>query len=224
MRTMSSPSPVLTTPRLRGWSHAVAAFVAVVATVGLAARGRQDPPLLGPLLVYGASLIFLFTASAVYHLGAWQGRLRTLFRAIDHAGIFVVIAGTYTPVCVTLLSGDLRTWTLVLIWALAASGVGVSIAPLELPRWTRVGLYAGMGWGAIVPTAGLVQSLPPQATALLIAGGLLFSIGAVIYARRSPDPLPHLFGFHELFHLFVIAGSVAFFAVIWTWIVPFPRA
>ncbi len=224
MRTMASPSPVLTTPRLRGWSHAIAAFVAVAATVGLAARGWQDPPLLASLLVYGLSLIFLFTASAVYHLGAWQDRRRALFRAIDHAGIFVVIAGTYTPVCVAMLAGDLRTSSLVLIWALAAAGIGVCIAPVELPRWLRVGLYAGMGWGAIVPTASLVQALPAQATALLIAGGLLFSIGAVIYARRSPDPLPDLFGFHELFHLFVIAGSVAFFAVIWTWVVPFPRA
>jgi hemolysin III len=224
MNTFSTASPPTVRPLLRGWSHALATGAAVVATAALASRTADDPARLASLLVYGASLILLFGASAIYHLGGWQGQRRAFFRAIDHAGIFVVIAGTYTPVGVIVLAGGLGTAMLVFIWLLAAIGVVISAAPIELPRWIRVGLYACMGWTAVVPTAALVQALPLTATALVVVGGVLYSIGAVIYARRRPDPLPRIFGFHELFHLLVIAGCAAQFAVIWIWVVPFGRA
>lgn len=175
------------------------------------------------MLAYGLSMIELYAVSAVYHLRAWQGRGRGIVRALDHANIFILIAGTYTPFCVNVLSGWLGPTVLVLIWTLAAVGVMCSVLTLAMPRWATVALYLGMGWVAVVPSPSLVRVLPLTAVGLLVGGGLLYTTGAIIYARRWPDPLPSVFGFHELFHLFVVAGSAAFLATIWIWVVPFPR-
>ena len=122
-----------------------------------------------------------------------------------------------------MLSGWLRPAVLMLIWSLAAIGVTFSVLTLSMPRWATVALYLVMGWVAVVPAPSLVRLLPPPAVALLIAGGLLYTAGAIVYARRRPDPFPSIFGFHELFHLFVVAASTAFFAAIWVWVMPFPR-
>jgi hemolysin III len=183
----------------------------------------EDPPRLLSMLVYGLSTIVLFATSAAYHIGPWHGRRYAVLRALDHANIFVVIAGTYTPFCVNVLSGWLGPTILVVIWALAAAGVTLSVTTLRLPRWATVALYVGMGWVAVVPAPSVVGLLPLAAVGTLVGGGLLYTAGAIIYARRRPDPLPTVFGFHELFHIFVIAGNAAFLAVIWIWVVPFPR-
>lgn len=215
-------SAIPTRPLLRGWSHAVALVGAVASTVALAVRSQDDPPRLLSMLVYGLSMLSLYAVSAAYHLGLWEGR-RRLLRALDHANIFVLIAGTYTPICLNVLSGWVRPAVLLLIWALAALGAASSVSTLALPRWATVALYLAMGWVAIVPAPALVAALPGPAIALLVAGGLLYTAGAVVYARRRPDPLPRIFGFHEVFHLLVIAASAAFLAVVWIWVLPFPR-
>jgi hemolysin III len=210
-------------PRLRGWSHAVAAVAAVIATVGLCARTWEDPPRLFSVLVYGLSSILLFTTSAVYHIGHWRGRRFTLLRALDHANIYILIAGTFVPFCVNMLSGWVRPAILVVIWSLALAGAALSVAAFKLPRWVAASLYVAVGWVGIVPAAMLLHSLPLPAIATGAAGALLYTIGAVIYARRRPNPWPRTFGFHELFHLLVIAGNAAFLLAIWVWVVPFPR-
>ncbi len=197
---------------------------AVAATGGLLARSGDDLPRLLSMLVYGLSMIELYAISAIYHIGRWQGRRRHMLRALDHANIYIMIAGTYTPFCVNVLSGWLRPTVLGLIWTLAVLGAASSIFTLALPRWTAVALYFGMGWVALIPAPTLVGALPLTATALLLCGGVFYTIGGVIYARRRPDPFPRIFGYHEIFHLFVIAGSAAFLAVIWMWVLPFPRA
>lgn len=216
---MSSPP---SRPLLRGWSHALALAGAVASTVALMDRSREDPPRMFSMLVYGLSMLSLYAVSAAYHLGLWQGR-RRLLRALDHANIFVVIAGTYTPICFNVLSGWLRPAVLVLVWTLAVLGAASSASTLALPRRATAGLYLGMGWVAIVPAPALLVVLPGPAIALLIVGGLLYSAGAVVYARRRPDPLPDIFGFHEVFHLLVVSASAAFLAVVWIWVLPFPR-
>ncbi|MCC7106095.1 MAG: hemolysin III family protein [Chloroflexi bacterium] len=223
MTTTATRISTPTKPLLRGWSHAAAGLAAVVLTVALCLRSADDPPRLVSLAVYGLTLINLFAVSAIYHLGSWQARWRTFVRAMDHANIFVVIAGTYTPICVNVLSGRLRIGILLLIWTLAVVGVALSVATLSRPRWLTTGLYAAMGWGAAVPAISLQGVLPGEVTGLIALGGLIYSLGAVVYARRWPDPFPRVFGFHEIFHLFVIAASGVFFAIIWTWVVPFPR-
>jgi hemolysin III len=211
-------------PLLRGWFHAVAALGAVAATVGLLLRTQDDPIRLLSMLVFGLSMIELYALSAVYHIGSWQGRRRTVLRALDHANIFVLIAGTYTPICVNVLSGWLRTGVLALIWSLALAGVIGAVFTLRLPRWLSTGLYIVMGWVSVAAAPEIARILPWEALGLLVGGGVLYSVGALIYALRRPDPFPRVFGYHEIFHLFVIAGSAAFLFAIWVWVVPFPRS
>jgi hemolysin III len=169
-------------------------------------------------------VIGLFAVSALYHLWPWQATGRRAVRALDHASIFVMIAGTYTPFCVNILSGWLRAAALVAVWLLALLGVVRSAAGLSLPRWTGAGLYLALGWAALLAAPALAQALPQSALVLLATGGLLYTLGAIVYARKWPDPAPHIFGFHEVFHLLVIGASVAFFAVIWVWVLPFGRS
>jgi hemolysin III len=168
-------------------------------------------------------MIELYTVSALYHIINWSAARRRVLRAIDHANIFVVIAGTYTPLCFNILTGWVRLAILIVIWLLAALGIGISIFALELPRWVTAALYVGMGWVVVVALPAFLAVLPWIAPATLLLGGILYTIGAVIYARKKPDPFPRIWGYHEVFHLFVILGSIAFAACVWLWALPFPR-
>jgi hemolysin III len=160
---------------------------------------------------------------ALYHIGSWREPWRRVLRALDQANIFLLIAGTYTPLCLTILSGWLRPALLGTIWLLAVLGVGLATLTLRTARWVTAALYVGMGWVALLALPAFAAVLPWMAIALVVGGGLLYTIGAVIYARRWPDPFPRVLGFHELFHLFVVAGGACFAAAIWIWALPFPR-
>ncbi len=210
-------------PLMRGWLHAAAAIGAVAVTAGLLVNTVHDLPRFFSVLVFGLSMILLYTVSSIYHIGSWTGRRFRVLRALDHANIFVLIAGTYTPICVNILPRGLGMTVLVVIWSLAAVGVGGSVLTLHLPRWIIAALYIGMGWVGLVVMPSLLHSLPAPATLLLLVGGMLYTIGAVIYALQWPNPLPRVFGYHEMFHLFVVAGSAAFISMIWGWVVPFSR-
>jgi hemolysin III len=211
-------------PLLRGWSHALAAAGAVTLTAALCWASRSDPPRLVSLLIFGLSMIELYTVSAIYHIGAWRESRKRVLRAVDHANIFVLIAGTYTPLCFNLLTGWVRITLLVTIWALALAGVGLAVFTARIPRWVSTGLYIGMGWVAVLALPALAAAVPWTALATLVGGGLLYTVGAVIYGLKWPNPFPRVFGFHELFHAFVIAGGAAFAVAIWVWALPFPRA
>ncbi len=227
----SEPGPTTTTvagrqgpkPLLRGWFHVVGALGALATTIGLLVRTYHDLPRFLSLLIFGLSMIVLYLVSAIYHLGNWQGRRYTILRAFDHANIFLFIAGAYTPICVNLLTGWTRTAILVVIWLLALVGMGCSVLTLRMPRWVVILLYIGMGWISLILLPQVVQAVSLQPVLLLLVGGLLYTIGAVIYALRRPNPFPRFFGFHEIFHLFVIGGTVAIAVMIWVWVVPFPR-
>jgi hemolysin III len=210
-------------PLLRGWSHVAGAIGALATTVGLLVQTYDDLPRFISLLIFGLSMILLYVVSSIYHLGNWQGRWHTILRAFDHANIFLFIAGAYTPICVNLLSGWARAAMLIIIWSLAAVGMACSVLTLRIPRWVSSLLYIGMGWISLLLLPQVVQAVSLQPVLLLIAGGLLYTIGAVIYALRWPNPFPRFFGFHEIFHLFVISGTVAIAVMIWVWVVPFPR-
>jgi len=209
---------------LRGWLHAVAAVAAIVFTALVCWRGRADSIRLLSLLIFGLSMVELYGVSAVYHIGSWTGAARRRLRALDHANIFVLIAGTYTPLCVNVLAGHLRGAILGVIWALAAAGVGCATLTPRAPRLLRVALYVGMGWVALLALPAFVAALPWPATAGLLLGGALYTLGALVYARRWPDPFPRVLGFHEVFHLLVVAGGVTFAILVWVWALPFPRA
>jgi hemolysin III len=132
------------------------------------------------VLVFGLSLIALYLVSAIYHIGSWQGRIATVLLAVDHANIFLLIAGTYTPICVNVLSGWTRLAALVMVWVLALTGIASSLVTLRVPRWLLTGLYLGMGWGSLLLLPSVIQALPLEATLLLVGGGLLYTIGAVV--------------------------------------------
>jgi hemolysin III len=214
---------LLKKPLLRGWFHAMAAMGAVVLTAALCLKSRADIPRMISMLIFGLSMIELYAVSAIYHIGNWPTPQRRILRTIDHANIFILIAGTYTPLCFNILIGWLRVAMLLLIWLLAALGLCLSFSTLELPRWVLASLYVGMGWVAILALPIFITRLPWTALGTLALGGILYTIGAVIYARKKPDPFPNVLGYHEVFHLFVIAGGVAFVACIWIWALPFPR-
>ena len=137
-----------------------------------------------------------------------------MLRKIDHAAIYVLIAGSYTPVLFIALDGAWRIATLAAIWAVAVAGVVVTMWFVHAPRWLSAAVYIAMGWFAVVPAFKLVRVLPVVVTVLIALGGLLYTLGAVVYATRKLDVLPRRFGFHEVFHLFVLAGAVAQFVAI----------
>lgn len=210
-------------PLMRGWFHAVAAVASVALTVALCWRTREDPPRLVSMAIFGLSMVELYTVSALYHIGRWKLSVRRVWRALDHANIFVLIAGTYTPLCFNVLDGWLRPTLLTVIWLCAVVGVALATLTLRAPRWLTAALYVAMGWVSVFALPAFVHALSWPPVLLLLGGGILYTIGALVYARRWPNPFPRVFGFHEVFHLFVIAGSVAFVLVIWIWVAPFPR-
>jgi hemolysin III len=175
------------------------------------------------MLIFGLSMIFLYAVSAIYNIGNWGGPVGRVLRSIDHANIFLLIAGTYTPICFNMLHGWVRPTLLITVWLLAAGGIVLAIFTTRVPRAARTGLYIAMGWVGLLALPALGSVLAWEAIGVLFIGGLLYTVGAIIYGRKKPNPFPRFFGFHEIFHLFVIAGSLAFTLAIWLWAVPYPR-
>ena len=210
-------------PLFRGYLHAGAAAVAALGGTYLVALSGGDRPRQLSMIVYGTSLTLLFAFSAVYHVHTWAPARRAILRRIDHANIFVLIAATYTPISFNLLSGWWRVSVLGAVWGAALVGVGAAVAGVKLRRWARAGLYVGMGWIAAVALGQISAAVPWPAIGLLITGGALYSVGALLYARRWPDPWPRVFGYHEVFHLLTIAAAIAFYVVVLVYVLPAPR-
>lgn len=164
--------------------------------------------------VFGASLILLYTSSTLYHAVSVSPRVTRALRKLDHMMIFVLIAGTYTPFCLLPLRG-VWGWSLLgAVWGCAVIGMTVKLFWMNAPRWLSTGFYVGMGWLVVVAIYPLVQSVTAGGLAWLGAGGLLYTVGAVFYATKWPDPWPGKFGFHEIWHLFVLAGGSAHFVAV----------
>jgi hemolysin III len=213
---VSDPSVI---PRLRGVIHAWAFWIALGVAVVLVAIAEGATARVAAL-VYGAGLCVLFGASALYHRWRWNPRWRPVLRRADHGAIFVFIAASYTPVALLVLSGSLRIAVLAIAWVGALAGVAFSIAWITAPRVLVAGTYLALGWVAVVAVPQLVDRLPVAPLALLAAGGVLYSTGAAVYAARRPDPWPRVFGFHEVFHAFVIAAALAHFVAMVGWVLP----
>ena len=220
---MSLPAGATPKPMLRGWSHAVAAFIAVAGLISLIVITRHDPAKLVSMTVYGVGLVLLFGVSATYHIFNWPPRAKDWLRRADHATIFVFIAATYTPLVFNILDGWWRVGVLVAIWTFALAGV-VGAAPfLRLPRFALASLYLGMGWLAVVALVPLTAALGWAAALLMALGGLQYSLGAAAYAFKRPRLWPRVFGYHELFHVAVITASVTFYVVVVFYAVPYHR-
>lgn len=200
-------------PMLRGRLHQVAFVVWVPASLTLVALGRTTAAR-AATAVYAAAMLALYGVSAAYHRVPWTPRARRWMRRLDHSMIFVFIAGTYTPLSVLGLGGAWRVSILAAVWGAAAVGVALKMSRLGLASRAGTALYIALGWTAIVAMPQLVRTLSASAITLLFIGGALYTTGAIVYARRRPDPVPAVFGFHEVYHAFVIGGSVCHYAVI----------
>jgi hemolysin III len=175
------------------------------------------------LLVYGATSVLLFTASALFHTVGWSPHWHRTLRRLDRAGIFLAIAGTATPIIYNVLPEPQRTGLLLLVWGLAGLGVAAVAPRLRIPRWLVIALYLGLGWIALALVPTVLAARGPGAVLLLALGGLLYTAGTLIYALRRPRLWPRVFGFHEVFHLLVIAANAIFFVFMLLYVIPFPR-
>lgn len=200
-------------PRLRGWLHAATFPVALIGGVLLIVFA---PTVLGKVgaAIYLACSLLLFGNSAVYHRGNWGPRTKAVLRRIDHANIFLFIAATYTPLSVLLLEGTSRIALLVLIWTAAALGVLFRVFWLGAPRWLYVVLYLLMGWAAVGWLGQFWSAGGPLIVGLIGGGGILYSLGAIAYALKRPNPVPGWYGFHEIFHTCTILAAACHYAAI----------
>jgi hemolysin III len=216
---MTVTGSALAVPRLRGVSHAIAFLLAVAAAViviVLAPSGRATVA----VTIYGAGLMALFGASALYHRWPGPARLKPVLQRVDHVTIFVFIAACYTPIALLVLHGALAWVVLGVAWMGAGAGVMLSLLSARAPRALVAGSYVALGWVALIAMPQLLQELPSAPLILLAGGGLLYSAGAVIYARQRPDPWPATFGFHEIFHALVILAAAAQYIAVVGWMLP----
>jgi hemolysin III len=171
-------------------------------------------------LVYGLAAVSLFVSSALYHARKMQDNQLNVWRKLDHIAIFVMIAGSYTPIAYVYLTGAWRLSMIILPWLIALAGVFLKVFYLKAPRVISTALYLGMGWLAVIPLLQLWQAMPAYAFLLLGLGGISYSVGALIYALKWPNPRPGFFGFHEIFHLFVLLGAALHYALIFRALLP----
>lgn len=200
-------------PRLRGVFHQYAfiVFSALgVALVATASGARERTA----AAIFGGCVALTFGVSALYHRVTWQPAARRLMRRLDHASVYLLIAGTYTPVGVLVLDGAWRFSVLGVVWIGATLAIGQKLIWVEAPKWIAAALGVGLGWVGVVAFPQVLEATGPVGASLLLAGGALYTIGAVVYARGRPDPVPTVFGYHELFHVLTILAAASQYAAI----------
>jgi len=193
-----------------GLSHLAGAISAFVGGIALLIVGWTGTARIISVIIYIISLISMFSASATYHLTKVKPRIQETLRKIDHSAIFLLIAGTYTPICLNAFTGFWRLGFLSIIWGIAAIGIIIKIFYIRAPRWLNAGIYVLMGWISILAWRQMA-GLPLGALVWLIVGGLIYTLGAVVYATKIFNFVPGKFGYHEVWHLFVIGGALAHF-------------
>jgi hemolysin III len=204
---------------VNGLTHLAGGLLASVGVVVLLVKaGRADQMV--AFGIFGLSLIALYFASALYHLLSLSPPGVARLRRVDHMMIFVLIAGTYTPFCLLALDGGWRVGLLSGVWGLALCGILLKLLWMDAPRWLSVALYLGMGWLALIAAPALFEAVPPGGMAWVLGGGLLYSVGAIVYGLRRPNPIAGVFGFHEVWHLFVLVGSACHFWAVLRYLVP----
>ena len=207
-------------PRLRGVSHQWAFFVSVVLGAALVVSAPAGVPRLAAA-VYATSVAALFGASALYHRITWASvAARRWMRRVDHSMIFFLIAGSYTPFALLVLDGTIAAVILVAVWTGAAAGVVLRLLWIDAPKWLVAVTYVLLGWVAVAAFPDLLAELGVTATAMVVGGGILYTLGALVYALKRPDPAPAVFGYHEVFHALVIAAAALQYAVVAFFVLP----
>ena len=194
-------------PRLRGWLHLVTAPLALAAGIVLVALSPDATTRVGSAVFAGTAMV-LFTVSAIYHRGRWSPRIWAFLRRFDHANIFLLIAGTYTPFSLLLLEGRNQVILLTTVWTGAVLGVLFRVFWTGAPRWLYTPIYLALGWAAVFFFRDFVHGTGAAVLTLMIVGGGLYTLGGLVYGFKKPDPFPRWFGFHEVFHTLTIAAFV----------------
>ncbi len=200
-------------PRLRGVSHQYAFFASLVCGVALI-LGASDGRSTTAAAIYAGAVSALLGTSALYHRVTWRPRARRWMRRLDHSMIFVLIAGTYTPVALLALTGSLGRIVLIVVWGGAAAGIVFKLVWIDAPKWVFALVYLALGWVSVVTIGQLPGAIGWLGVVGLATGGLLYTAGAIVYARGRPNPFPGVFGYHEVFHALVIAAASLHYAVI----------
>jgi hemolysin III len=203
-------------------THLAGVLLSIAGLVVLLILSRGEPWRVTSFIIYGASLITLYTASTLYHALKVSEKRRSALKRFDHIAIFVLIAGTYTPITLVTLQGEQATWgwsIFGVIWGFAVLGVIFKLFWLSAPRWLYTGLYLLMGWMALIAIVPIAQTMPFGGLFYMGLGGLFYTVGAVIYALKRPN-FSAVFGFHELWHLFVLAGSISHFVMMLKYVAP----
>ncbi|MEA2445501.1 MAG: hemolysin [Thermoleophilales bacterium] len=207
-------------PRLRGVSHQWAFFVSLLTGAALVLAAPSGRAALATA-IYAASVAGLFGASALYHRISWASApARRWMRRLDHSMIFLLIAGTYTPFALLALRGTLATVILIVVWSAAAAGIVLKLVWIDAPKTLVAVIYVALGWVALAAFPQMISRIGVTATMLVAAGGVLYTVGAVVYALKRPDPAPAVFGYHEVFHALVIVAAALQYAVVAFYVLP----
>ncbi len=195
-------------------THWAGALLALAGLVALLIVGWSTPAKIVSLLVYGLSLIAMFSASATYHMVRAKDRALLILRKIDHSAIFLLIAGTYTPFSINAFDGFWKWGMLGIIWSLAAIGIIVKVFYIKAPRWLNAGIYVVMGWLAVGASGQMLSALPAWVFTWLLVGGVIYTLGAVVYSTKIFNFKPGVFGFHEVWHIFVMLAAAAHYVAV----------
>lgn len=195
-------------------THWAGAILALAGLIALLIVGWGIPAKVISLVIYGVSLILLFSASATYHMVRVKDKVLEIFRKIDHAAIYLLIAGTYTPFCINAFTGFWKWGMLSIIWFMAVIGIVLKIFFIRAPRWLNAGIYVAMGWISVIAGGQMLAALPTWVFVWLIIGGVVYTLGAVVYATKIFNFVPGVFGFHEIWHIFVLIAAAAHFVAV----------
>ncbi len=208
---------------VRGFLHGTAALLSMVALVALVSRTSGDVPRMISMIVFGASAFALYTTSSLYHSVPWKALWKQRMQRLDHSMIFLLIAGTYTPIAFNVLDGTMRWSTLGMVWGAAIGGIVQKVFFPQIRNWLSIALSMVMGWLAVIPLPRLIDRLGFRAVALLLLGGLFYSVGMVLLVTRRPRMRPEVFSYHEVFHVFVVLGTIVHFLFIAWYVAPIAR-
>ena len=206
-------------PRMRGVMHQYAFFISLItgAVLILAAPAAEAAVAAG---IYAGAIAALFGVSALYHRLNWSPAARRRMRRLDHSMIFMLIAGTYTPICLLALDGVWSVTILSVVWGGAAAGIILKLVWIDAPGWLAALVYVVLVWAGTAALPIITANVGVTALVLILAGGVLYSVGAVVYARKRPDPVPAVFGYHEVFHTLVIAAAAVHYAAVVLFVLP----
>jgi len=189
----------------------------------LAVKTSGDLPRMLTMLVFGGSMVSLYTTSSLYHSVPWKDRWKRRMQRFDHSMIFLLVAGTYTPISFNVLTGPWKWITLGVVWGIAVFGILQKMFFPKVRNWLSFSLYMVMGWFAVIPVEELLDRLPLEAMVLLIVGGASYSVGMILLIAKRPQLFPRIFSYHEVFHILVITGTLLHFLLILVYVVPIER-